>query len=214
MAYYLRQVSDLTVNEIQKLHPTQLPMLFADDLNPDDPPAKIALWLDSIKEPEYSPTSYRYVMWEDDEFYARASVLISPFEGDWRLGILQCRFDADSFYGGVATALCQKAIDIAFNHGNLNLIAAHAALDDHMLQKVFSTIPMTENPAGAETNNDCLNRDVLTYEFRADDPVRLTWDPDETLNWAKDCIAQGSNAAYTIHCLMESPKESHIPFLD
>lgn len=212
MAYYLRKVSDLTVDDIKKLNAAQLELLFADDLNPDDPPAKIALWLDSIKELEYFPTSFRYVLWEDDEWYAQASVFIGPFDDDPEVCLLQCRYDMEALCSGLVTAICQYAIQCAFTEGVTNQILAHATLDDLGLQKLYSTIPISENPSREELCDDRLNQHGLSHMIEKENSARSTWNVGEILIDAKDRMNESAHSLMMIDALMDVQNKENNPF--
>jgi hypothetical protein len=59
---------------------------------------------------------------------------------------------------------------------------------------LYSALSMSAITNKADNSIECLMRDGLNYEIRADNPARSTWDFHEVIRYAKELMHEGTDA--------------------
>jgi hypothetical protein len=186
----IRNVTSLTVDEINECCPVCRSKLFGDRPPSDLSTAAIKNWLLSLKELESSNQELRFVLWEYGEGCGPlAGVSIRRSETDAEKASLAGHYSEPSLFSGLATATCQFAISHAFKSGFTKHITAHVDASDYLSRKLFSTIPLT--PPGEAICMDCLASHGVSYMIRIDDSDWSTWDFERVLSRAKSRIQSG-----------------------
>ena len=196
MKLSIRNFNDLTFDELKRCWFDSRFILFAERTSSHISNGKLHELMAKQKELEVSGGESRYVLWNATECRPEVCVVITHVSDDPNEALLMCRYDVPAFFGRLPEILCQHSILETLKNGQANRITAFANDFDHMLQKVYSRIPLNPVPEGQVADYQCEDIVGQYYYLNSDDPAIEEWDVEgilelsEGLYWYGQLMAQ------------------------
>jgi hypothetical protein len=193
MNFLIRNFNDIEFDELKRCWFDSRFILFAERTSSHISNGKLQELMAKQKELEVSGDETRYVLWNETECRPEVCVLIAHVSDDPNEALLMCRYDVPAFFGSLPEMLCQHSILETFKGDRTNRIMAFANYHDHMLQGVYSRIPLIAVPEGEEV--DCQYEDIVGQYFylNSDDPAIEEWDVDGVMEMSGLLYAFGQS---------------------
>ena len=192
MKIELSKVSSLSPDEIAKCRSSCFPMVFGDTWPRDRSEESVDQWLSELRVAERNANEIRLILWDYRyDCGPITSVRVNRVFPELDFAQMKCFTSEEAILSGLASATCQAAINFAFNSGLTSHILAKASPSDTLLQKLYSTIPLTVFTELVSLGSGISTR--VPFEIRKCNPVWRSWNYESVIDEAESLLQAGED---------------------